>query len=91
MQAKTAELAKLVRAIAAAADDDPWRQQYRGAATARDATALRALSGQARRLSLPPSSLVLLAWSLHLQGDRDEALALLRWARPPPYGFLDPF
>ncbi len=75
------ELAKMVEAIATAADDDPWRQQFRVAALARDAAALRALSGQARRLSLPPSSLVLLSSHLFLQGDVDEALALLRWAR----------
>ena len=80
-EAKTMELADLVGAIAAAADDDPWRRQYRAAATAKDATALRALSAQARRLSLPPSSLVLLASHLNGEGDRDEALALLRWAR----------
>jgi len=79
-KANTAELANLVRAIAVAADDDSWRRQYRAAAAARDATALRALSGQARRLSLPPSSLELLAWTLSSQ-DRDEAVALLRWAR----------
>jgi len=81
VEAKTSELAKLVGAIVAAADDDPWRRQYRAAATAKDATALRALSGQARRLSLPPSSLVLLASHLYGRGDRDEALALMRWAR----------
>jgi tetratricopeptide (TPR) repeat protein/serine/threonine protein kinase len=75
------KLANPMRAIAAAADDDPWRQQYRVAATAKDATALRALSSQARRLSLPPPSLHLLAQSLFLQGDRDEAVDLLRWAR----------
>ncbi len=74
------EPAKMVAAIATAADDDPWRQQFRVAALARDATALRALSGQARRLSLPPSSLVMLSSHLFLQGDVDEALALLRWA-----------
>jgi len=79
--AKTAELANLVRAIATTADDDPWRQKYRAVATASDATALRALSGQARGLSLPPSSLHLLARSLNFQGARDEALTLLRWAR----------
>ncbi len=70
-----------VEAIATAADDDPWRQQFRAAATARDAAALRALSGQARRLALPPSSLVLLARSLRDAGERDECLALLRWGR----------
>ena len=71
----------MVAAIATAADDDPWRQQFRAAAIAGDATALRALSDQARRLSLPPSRLSQLAARLVLQGDRDEALALLRWAR----------
>ena len=75
------EPAKMVEAIATAADDDPWRQQFRIAATARDSAALRALSGQARKLSLPSSSLHLLAGRLFLQGDRDEALALLRWWR----------
>ena len=92
VEAKTSELAKLVGAIVAAADDDPWRRQYRAAATAKDATALRALRGQARRLSLPPSSLVLLASHLYGRGDRGEALALMRsGAQPPPYRFLDPF
>ncbi len=70
----------MVEAIATAADDDPWRQQFRVAAAARDAAALRALSGKARRLPLPPSSLVLLSWHLFLRGEVDEALALLRWA-----------
>jgi len=79
--AKTVKLANPMRAIAAAADDDPWRRQLRAAATGKDATALRALSSQARRLSLPPPSLSLLARSLFLQGDRDEAVDLLRWAR----------
>jgi tetratricopeptide (TPR) repeat protein len=80
-EAKRLEWAELLEAIAAAADDDPWRRQYRLAATGKDATALRALSAQARRMSLPPSSLYLLALHLNLAGDRDEALALLRWAR----------
>ena len=85
------EPAKMVEAIATAADDDPWRQQFRIAATARDAAALRALSGQARRLSLPPSS-------LHAAGRESvfcKETATKPWpscaaARPPPYGFLDP-
>jgi tetratricopeptide (TPR) repeat protein len=89
--AKTAE-ANLVRALAAAGDDDPWRRKHRAAATARgdgpedsrrfgDATTLLALSGEARHLSLPPSSLQLLAMRLDWLGERGEALALLRWAR----------
>ena len=77
----TRKLANPMRAIAAAADDDPWRRQLRAAATARDSTALRALSGQARLMSLPPPSLSLLARTLSFQGDRDEAEDLLRWAR----------
>ena len=79
--AKTADVVDLVRAIADAADDDPWRQKYRAAATAGDLVALRALSRQARRMSLPPTSVELLAISLRFLGDRDEALNLLRWAR----------
>jgi len=80
-RAKTVELANLVWALAAAVDDDPWRRRYRAAATARGSTALRALSGEAHRLTLPPSSLHLLAMSLNSQDAPDEAMALLRWAR----------
>ena len=79
--AKTGLLAKRLQAIAGAADDDAWRKNYRAAAAAKDAVALRALSREVRQLSLPPSSLVLLAGSLHSQGDRAELLSLLRWAR----------
>ncbi len=79
--ARELELANMVEAIATAADDDPWRRQLRVAAIAGDATALRALSSQARRLALPPSRPSQLAARLVLQGDREEALALLRWAR----------
>src|SRR5262249_39380831 len=43
--------------------------------------ALRALSAEARRSSLPPSSLELLAVSLYEAEERDEAVVLLRWAR----------
>jgi tetratricopeptide (TPR) repeat protein len=77
----TDELSKLVRTIAVAADDDPWRQKFRATAFAGDVTALRTLSGQARQLSLPPSSLDMLAQHLRQNGEREEALALLRWAR----------
>jgi tetratricopeptide (TPR) repeat protein len=81
LHAKTELLAKELRELAGAVDDDAWRRKYRAAATAGDGMALRALSREARQLSLPPSSLVLLAWSLRDQGERAEMLALLRWAR----------
>ncbi len=79
-EARQLESANMVWAIATAADDDPWRQQFRVAAIAHDAMALRALNGQARRLALPTSRLTQLASFLLRQGDRDAALALLRWA-----------
>jgi tetratricopeptide (TPR) repeat protein len=79
--AKTGLLAEELQDIAGAVDDDAWRQRYRAAAIARDAGALRALSREARQLSLPPASVVLLAWSLDHHGEHDEALALLRFGR----------
>jgi serine/threonine protein kinase/tetratricopeptide (TPR) repeat protein len=69
-----------LRAVAAA-DDNLWRQQCRAAWNVRDRTELRDLSAEARRLSLPPSSVNLLALMLVDVGERDEALVLLRWAR----------
>jgi tetratricopeptide (TPR) repeat protein/serine/threonine protein kinase len=79
-----------LQAIAAAADHDAWRQKYRQARAKREPAAwLRELSAEARRLSLPPSSLYLLAMSL---GPCDEARALLRWARiRHPKDFWIPF
>jgi tetratricopeptide (TPR) repeat protein/serine/threonine protein kinase len=71
----------VLRELADAADDDVWRKRHRAANAAGDPATLRELSGQARKLSLPPSSLGLLAWSLHNLGERNEAVALLRWAR----------
>jgi len=53
----------------------------RSIAPPQDRAVLRDLSTEARRFSLPPSSLVLLARSLLSAGDRDEALAVLRWGR----------
>src|SRR5262249_44979499 len=73
--------AKDLQALAEAADSDPWRKRLRAAEAAEDARLLRDLIGEARRSSLPPSSLVLLARSLHSRGERDTALALLRWGR----------
>jgi serine/threonine protein kinase/tetratricopeptide (TPR) repeat protein len=79
--AKTVPSATDLRALAQAVDSDAWRKRYRAAVAARDGTALRELSAEARRLALPPSSLDLLAHHLDRRGERGEALALLRWAR----------
>ncbi len=70
-----------LRALAQAVDEDAWRQRYRAAVAARDRATLLKLSVEARRSSLPPSSLVLLATSLSSLGEREEALVLLRWSR----------
>jgi serine/threonine protein kinase/tetratricopeptide (TPR) repeat protein len=67
--------------LAGTADSSPWRKRYLTAKTKRDGPALRKLSDEARRSSLPPSSLYLLAWSLHVVGEREECLSLLRWGR----------
>ncbi len=79
--APTAWSAKDLRDLAERADHDPWRQRYRAAVIAKDRAALRALSAEARRSSLSPSTLSLLARNLGNGGERDEALALLRWGR----------
>src|SRR5262249_35265980 len=71
----------LLAAVAGAADDDAWRQKYRAAKIAGERSALRTLNDEARRLSVQPSSLLLLARALNRCGERDAALALLRWGR----------
>jgi tetratricopeptide (TPR) repeat protein len=86
------QLAAELAALAKAADDDVWRVAYRSAADAKDVNALMDLSARARRLHLPPSSLYLLAFSLSFRDRRDEAIALLRWARDRyPTDFWMPF
>jgi tetratricopeptide (TPR) repeat protein/serine/threonine protein kinase len=79
--ANTVALAKQLREIATAADDYVWRQKLRLALAAGDLPSLRAMSAEARRLSLPPMMLVLLGESLDRLGEHSEAVALLRWAR----------
>jgi len=79
--AKAELSAQHLRTIAATADDDPWRRKFRAAVTGNDRAALRSLSAEARESSLPPSCLVLLANTLYLPAEREEALALLRWGR----------
>jgi serine/threonine protein kinase/tetratricopeptide (TPR) repeat protein len=75
------ELAMKLQALAQAADKDAWRQRFRVAARAWDRAALRDLSAKARRSSLPPASVQLLATNLMQVGERDEAINLLRWGR----------
>jgi serine/threonine protein kinase/tetratricopeptide (TPR) repeat protein len=79
--AQTARSATELRALAQAADSDAWRRRFRIANAAKDGAALHDLSIEARQSSLPPTSLFLLAASLNFRGQRDEALALLRWGR----------
>jgi serine/threonine protein kinase/predicted Zn-dependent protease len=69
----------VLAAIAGAADDDAWRQKCRAAITRGGPAALRILSDEARRLSVGPSRLELLARHLNWAGQRDQALALMRW------------
>ncbi len=72
-----------LRALAIAADSDPWRRKVLAASPADDGEELFRLSAQARRMSLTPANLQSLAWRLGgvPQGGRQEAMALLRWAR----------
>jgi tetratricopeptide (TPR) repeat protein/serine/threonine protein kinase len=70
-----------LRAIAAAADGDPWRRAYRAAVLGGDRARLREVSGEARRVPPPPATLLVLAKRLLHRRERDEALALLRWGR----------
>jgi tetratricopeptide (TPR) repeat protein/serine/threonine protein kinase len=71
------DLVQLVKA----ADMNPWRKRYRDAVAKDDVPALYNLSVEARRTSLPSSSLSLLAGSLQRRGKEEEGLALLRWGR----------
>jgi len=70
-----------LRALAEAADADPWRQRFRRAVAAGDGAALSRLAEEGQRLSLPASSLELLAVALEANNRHAEAIVLLRWAR----------
>jgi serine/threonine protein kinase/Flp pilus assembly protein TadD len=72
-----------MQALAGMADDDPWRRRFRAASSAQDRQALLSLSDEAHRLAMPPANLLLLALSLRSDsvGGKEEAIALLRWAR----------
>jgi serine/threonine protein kinase/Tfp pilus assembly protein PilF len=70
-----------VRDLAVAADDDPWRQEVRSADAAKDGAALARLADDAHWLLPQAISLDLLSNLLRDFDRRDEAVALLRWAR----------
>jgi serine/threonine protein kinase/tetratricopeptide (TPR) repeat protein len=67
--------------VARSADTNAWRKRFLNTRINHDRAALRSLSAEARRSSLPPSSLFALAWSLSSAGDHEEALAILRFGR----------
>jgi tetratricopeptide (TPR) repeat protein/serine/threonine protein kinase len=67
--------------LARAADTDPWRTRFFPAVFSADRAALLALGVEARQLQIPAVRLELLATSLRSYGERDAAIALLRWAR----------
>jgi serine/threonine protein kinase/Flp pilus assembly protein TadD len=77
-RAGKASLSADLRTLVRAADNDPWRQRFFAAT---DQAALRDLSAEARRSSVPPSTLILLSLGLEFLGERDEALAVLRFGR----------
>jgi tetratricopeptide (TPR) repeat protein len=79
--AQTTWSAEKLRALARAADIDPWRQRYRAALAAGDGKELNELSAAAQQLPLPASSFYLLALTLDARGDHKAALALLRLGR----------
>src|SRR5207245_1665424 len=79
--AQQEDLANQLRALAGAADNVPWRQKCRTAVAAKDHAALKARSDEARQLSSSPADLEWLAHHLLHLGERDAAVALLRWAR----------
>jgi serine/threonine-protein kinase len=79
--AKSEGLMKVLSKIAQGADDDGWRNKFRAAWAARDRAALRSLAAEARRLSLPSSSVEFLGVVLEALDEHDDALGLLRWAR----------
>jgi tetratricopeptide (TPR) repeat protein len=72
---------KSLFALALLADSSQWRKRYITALAKDDAPALHNLSSEARRSSLPPSSLSLLALSLRANDAQVECVALLRWGR----------
>ena len=88
--ARTNPTAAEMRDLAEAADDDGWRRRYRVAAAAGNRAALRDLSVAARTLSLPATSLDLLAQSLAATDERQEALTLLAGLWPTSHRFLCP-
>jgi tetratricopeptide (TPR) repeat protein/serine/threonine protein kinase len=75
------EDAQRLRALAAAADPDPYRNRLREALEHRDREALKELAASEQVEDLPPSSVVLLANALRQAGARNRAVEVLRKAQ----------
>ncbi len=70
-----------LRAVASAADPDPWREQVRRALVRQDGKALVSLARSEEALSLPPPTLTLLGTALGKLGEAGEAAAFWRRAQ----------
>jgi serine/threonine protein kinase/Flp pilus assembly protein TadD len=70
-----------LRAVADAADGDPWRRALRDAVDRKDGARLTAMARDAQALAQPPADLSGLGAALAEAGLDDEAVALLRQAQ----------
>jgi serine/threonine protein kinase/tetratricopeptide (TPR) repeat protein len=70
-----------LRAVADAADDNPWRRALRAAAERKDAARLKEMAESPEALAQPPAALSVLGAALAEAGLNDEAVALLRRAQ----------
>jgi tetratricopeptide (TPR) repeat protein len=77
---RDAERARL-KAVADAADDNPWRLSFRGALLAKDTRTLKEMAAKAEALSQPPGMLVCLGTALNDAGLREEAVTFLQRAQ----------
>jgi serine/threonine-protein kinase len=71
-------LAGWLAAVVAAADDNPWRRDFRQVVAAGNAGKVRELARQPQALDQPPAVLVWLSAELEQAGLRDEAVTVLR-------------
>jgi tetratricopeptide (TPR) repeat protein len=67
--------------VARQVDSDPWRNQVRETLLQEDRTALAGLARDTKIPTLPPTSLLLLGWTLRDTGNHPLAIAVLRQAQ----------